>query len=168
MLFSSHLCTCKNLKHVDLSYNSFDKNSILELFNQCLKIESAQLVVNDQYEANVNVKNASESLCWFDLIKMKLNQVNSVPFKCIELKIDDQLECSRIKSFFKNEYQKTFVNFFYHTKNVFEIRIDYVSPIWLKIAFILIFFFLQIAFYINISKYIFRFFVNMIHFKYNK
>ena len=115
-IISSHLCTCKKLKTLDLSYNSFSIDSITNLFNDCLKIEKAMLV---------NENNEIEDSSWSDVIRNKFTESSSVPLKHLELKINDPLARTEIKNCFKNEWQNKFVKILYHSITTFEIRVDY-------------------------------------------
>jgi len=63
---------------------------------------------------------------WFDIVKAKFNETNSVPLRHIELKVEDKNERNKIKACFRSEWQKSFIKNVYFSKNVFEIRVDYV------------------------------------------
>ena len=103
------------MKHIDLSYNSFDNDSIQNLFNECLKLEEANLVNNDKCEIN-----------WMNLIRIKFDQNNSVLLKRIELKLDNLREKNEIVNIFKNKWQKNFIKTYFLSKDSIGIKVDYV------------------------------------------
>ena len=107
--------TCKQLKQIDLSYNSFEFFSIECLFAECVRIEEACLINNDTSYMN-----------WEELTRMKFEESNSVPLKRLEIKLTDVKEKNNIRNFFKNKWQKNFVKTISMLKNIIEIKVDYV------------------------------------------
>ncbi len=114
----SHLCSCKKLKTLDISYNSFNNESISNLFNECNKIETALLI---------NENNELQDIHWSDIIRNKFIETSSVLLKHINLKFNDPIARNKIKNCFINEWQKKFVKILYHSVTTFEIRVDHVN-----------------------------------------
>ena len=106
--------SCKQLKYIDLSYNSFEFFSIECLFTECVKIEEAYLINNEDSYMN-----------WTELTRMKFEEPNIVPLKHFELKLVDRNEKNNIINFFKSKWQNNFVKTICMPKNIIEIKIDY-------------------------------------------
>lgn len=101
-----------------MSYNSFSKDSIQNLFFECLKIEEARLV-NHEYDEEDSFNP------WSTIVKIKFSEENSAPLKQLELKVKDQNERSNLKSCFKSEWQKNFVKVCYKSQNILELKVEY-------------------------------------------
>ena len=102
-----------------MSHNSIKKRSVQDLFSECLRIESA-LLVSDKCE------DEDSGRSWLDLVRAKFSEANSAPLRHLELKVEDKCERQLIQACFRSEWQKSFIKNLYYSKNVFEIRVDYV------------------------------------------
>ena len=114
-MFLSHLCTCKLLKSVDLSFNTFEIRSIRNLFTECSKIEEAGLVNvhhNEEFEENL-----------IEIIKTKFEEENFSPLKRIELRTQNSNEKSQLIRIFKSAWLKNNLKLIYLSRNVIEIKI---------------------------------------------
>ncbi len=104
---------------IDLSYNSFVSSSLKSLFSECLKIEKVSLINNfDEADLDCSL---------LDAIREKFENVNSVPLKKVELKVNNQMERLALKNLFKNKWPQSFVKSFnYFSKFILEIKVDYI------------------------------------------
>lgn len=107
--------SCKQLKYIDLSYNSFEFYSVECLFTECLKIEEAYLINNENTYMN-----------WTELARLKFEETNSAPLKHFEIKLIECKEKNSITNFFKGKWQNNFVKTIYMPQNIIEIKVDYV------------------------------------------
>jgi hypothetical protein len=119
MLFLSCLTGCKQLRHVDLSYNYFETNLLRLLFEECDKLEEGLFI-------NLNSDAFQTSWCEVLLTKFDENTSSCVPFKRLELnfqhEFDKNREISQIKSFFKKKSQKVDVKCKLISKNTIELN----------------------------------------------
>ena len=149
-MHKSGLCTSsKNLKLLDISYNSFDDFSIKNLVNDCKKLDELLFVnvakfnslIDNAKEINnylmaqsfgtngfdydqMNLANFNDDVNWLELIKYRFNENECAPFKRIEFVIKCADDIIEIKNLFKRKWQKDSLKVFYNTKNVVEFQID--------------------------------------------
>jgi hypothetical protein len=99
---------CKQLKCIDLSYNSFEIYSIRELFGECQRLEEAHLVNDNKledYESN-----------WLEPVRFKFEQIGNVPFNCLELKLNSLEDKNDIFGVFTKKWQTNSIKIYHYSK----------------------------------------------------
>jgi hypothetical protein len=111
----SCLGVCVQLKHIDLSYNYFEKNLIKLLFGECVKLEEALLVNNSDVQ--------DENSDWCDIIAYKFDNC-SIPLKRLEIKAPSMNEKLELKNIFCKKWHKKSIRLQYHSKNIIELSVS--------------------------------------------
>lgn len=111
---------CKELKFIDLSFNSFDNLEIKNLLNECPKIEEI-MMINCYTSDNPD----QDYFDLKDIIGSKIDEINPniASLKRLELRLVDKLHFIDLRSKFKNRFNKNKINF-KHNNNIVEILID--------------------------------------------
>ena len=106
---------CKQLKSLDLSYNSFDAESIKYLYSECVKLEETMLINNN---------SETSQMVWSEILAVKFEGSNTQALKHLELKLSslssDKLE---IKSLFRKKWHKN-LKIVYYSLNIMEFIVD--------------------------------------------
>ncbi len=111
----SCLGVCVQLKHIDLSYNYFEKNLIKLLFSECVKLEESLLVNNNDTQ--------EENTSWCDIIAFKFDECN-VPLKRLEIRASGNNEKCEIKNIFSRNRHKNSIKCQYFSKNIIELSVN--------------------------------------------
>lgn len=104
---------CKQLTHLDISYNEFDPILIKLILSECLQLEK-MYVVN-----NLN-KKLDYGTTWLEILTSKFNDSNIVPLSVLEFKSNDQIEINEIRDLFKKRWYKKLVRTKFISKHIVE------------------------------------------------